>query len=131
MSDPHRGGKLEDMAVHGTKIPSDAGTQNVVPSQPDKRASKAYSANTIRTELGDHVIPDNTTAMPSGHDESGYTGDVTSATGHELPVDVEAKRVGMDTHGGKEQGHTGKEFRANTGKAAGTSDRSKAPDQNM
>jgi hypothetical protein len=28
--DPHEGGRLEDMAVEGTKIPDDAGTQRLV-----------------------------------------------------------------------------------------------------
>ena len=28
--DPHQGGRLEDMAAKGTKIPGDAGKQNIV-----------------------------------------------------------------------------------------------------
>jgi hypothetical protein len=31
-SDPHQGGRLEDMAVDGTTIPGDAGRQNLVSS---------------------------------------------------------------------------------------------------
>jgi len=62
------------------------------------------SARTARKELGDHAILDNTTAMASGYDKSGYTGGFMSATGDELPMDAEAERVGMDTQGGKEQG---------------------------
>lgn len=32
--DPHKGGSLSDMAVTGTKIPNDAGKQNLIPSVP-------------------------------------------------------------------------------------------------
>lgn len=32
--DPHTGGSLSDWAVSGTKIPNDAGKQNLIPSVP-------------------------------------------------------------------------------------------------
>ena len=46
------------------------------------------------------------------------------ATGHELPMDAEAQRVGMDTHGekGRGLGDMQKELSPNIGRAAGTSD---------
>lgn len=39
--DPHVGGSLSDMAVTGTKIPNDAGVQNIIPSvaRPDQISS--------------------------------------------------------------------------------------------
>lgn len=41
--DPHVGGRLEDMAPTGTKIPNDAGVQNIIPSvaRPDQIGSNA------------------------------------------------------------------------------------------
>ena len=75
-------------------------------------------------ELGDYTIPDNAMAMRSGLDESGRTGDAIGATGHELPMDHEAQRVGMDTRGGKGRsgGYAEKKLSTNIDGEAGTSD---------
>lgn len=95
-TDARRGGKLEDMAVHGTTIPTDSGTQSVAPSSRNERAEKAYNIGRARTNPLDPTIADNRTDMPSKGDE-GLTGEVTTGTGNVLPVDIEAKRMGQDS----------------------------------
>lgn len=39
--------------------------------------------------------------MPSDTGIGGLTGEVVTGTGDQLPVDVEAKRMGQDSSGGK------------------------------
>lgn len=109
-----RGGKLEDTAAHGTSIPSDSGTQPVVPSSRNEKAEKAYGATT-RTNPLDPAITDNVINMPSGTGDGGLTGEVVTGIGDQLPVDVEAKRLGQDSSGGKDFGaskHTLKDKRS-------------------
>lgn len=96
-----RGGKLEDMAVHGTSIPSDSGTQHNVPSSCNKKAESAYDTSTLYANLLNPAIADNTIDMPSRGD-GGLTGGVVTSVGDQLPADVEAKRVGQDSSGGGE-----------------------------
>lgn len=47
--DPHTGGSLEDWAVTGTKVPNDAGKQNVIPSvpRPDQVTSTSEDPNDL------------------------------------------------------------------------------------
>lgn len=97
----YRGGSLEEMSARGgTSIPNEAGTQQTISSEPDRRRDAAYQANTTAPDL--QGVADNSAAMPA--DDLGLTGEVVTASGDQLPADVEAKRLGMDTAGGKVRG---------------------------
>lgn len=96
-NESHLGGTLAEMSARGgTKIPSDAGTQPTEPSS--KRAEKLKIDPEFRFPGSDNVID-----MPNNPGDQGYTGEVLTGTGHQMPVGAESKRVGY-THGGK---HTG------------------------
>lgn len=113
-AEAHRGGKLEDMAVHGTSIPSDSGTQHTVPPSCNKKAERAYNTSTSYTNPLNPAIADNTIDMPSRGD-GGLTGEVVTGIGDQLPADVEAKRMGQDSSGGKNidgSKHTLKDLRS-------------------
>ena len=48
--DPNpQGGSLTDMAVEGTKVPDDAGTQNIIPSvpRPDQSSESSMDSNSL------------------------------------------------------------------------------------
>lgn len=94
VDEAHRGGTLEEMSARGgTKIPRESGTQPV-----------AHSDAAERTVRGGGFV-DNVKAMPdSAADDSGLTGEVRTGLGDLLPPGVEAKRINMDTTGGKEIG---------------------------
>lgn len=113
--DPHQGGRLEDMAATGTKLPNDAGQQNVIPSVPRPDQADPDSG---KTGVDLAQAADNDTIMPSGPgDKAGSgapaTGEVVSGTGHQLPAAVEQKH---SNSGGKE----GKTGGSREGKAAGS-----------
>lgn len=113
-AEARRGGKLEEMAIHGTSIPSDSGTQHIIHPSRNKRVEKAYEASTTFKNPLDPSLADNTVDIPSRSD-GGLTGEVVTGTGDQLPADVEAKRVGQDSSGGKNLGgskHTLKDMRS-------------------
>jgi hypothetical protein len=90
----HRGGTLEEMSARGgTSIPKESGTQPVAHSEPSRR------------HISGSTAVDNVKPMPeSVDDNNGLTGEVRTGMGDALPPGVEAKSIGMDTHGGKEVG---------------------------
>lgn len=115
-SDPHQGGRLEDMAAEGTKIPDDAGTQNVVCV-----SHKTYLSTSLHVQLQHailtlsqiHSVPrpdqinpdpslahaniahgaDNAFDIPRSVNDPGQTGEVLTGTGDQLNSNVEKKNL--------------------------------------
>ncbi|KAK1833038.1 hypothetical protein QBC39DRAFT_255487 [Podospora conica] len=93
MSDQHhQGGDLFDMAKDGTKVPGDAGKQNIIPSvaRPDQKSSETAGG------LGAASLHD---AADNAANITGF-GEVISAGGA-MPEDVGQK---YSRSGGKERG---------------------------
>ncbi len=80
--DAHQGGRLEDMAVSGTKIPNDAGQQRTIPSvpRPDQVDPDSGDASSLATAA------DNPTDIPRSTRDTGMTGEVVTGTGNTLPA---------------------------------------------
>ncbi|KAF8246203.1 hypothetical protein K440DRAFT_632441 [Wilcoxina mikolae CBS 423.85] len=97
--DSYLGGTLAEMSARGgTTIPSSAGTQ---PTE-----SSSARAEKLKIDPSFHFPggSDNVVDMPNGpEDYQGYTGEVLTGTGHQLPVGAESKRVGS-SYGGKHMG---------------------------
>lgn len=96
-----QGGDLSDMAVSGTSIPNDAGTQRTIPSVPNPE-----QASTSTT--GGLGAPDLASAADNGRPqdgESGATGEVITATGDQLPAGVESKRLDPSSGNDAAKGH--------------------------
>ena len=84
-SDSHQGGRLEDLAVEGTKIPNDAGVQNIIPSVP-RPDQMAENADFSKDNLGAADLQgaaDNVTDMPRRNKDIGATSEVITGTGGE------------------------------------------------
>lgn len=88
-NDTHQGGDLSDMATTGTKVPGDAGVQNIIKSVP--RPDQATSDDAGAADLV--TAADNQTDMPRRNQDIGATGEVTTGTGDQLPAQVESKRL--------------------------------------
>ena len=75
MTDKHpQGGSLADMAVDGTKVPSDAGTQRTIPSVPNPNQlaqDQSSGANMA-------AAADNATDIPRGNRDMGATSEVVT-----------------------------------------------------
>jgi len=94
-----KGGSLSDMAVHGTEMPTENPTQEVVPSSEHPHANVVGSEGSSQHTA---FIADNSTAMPSGPRDTGAgTGEVLTGTGDILPDSVLEKNLGP-SHGGME-----------------------------
>jgi hypothetical protein len=90
-TDSHQGGRLEDMAEKGTSIPNDAGVQRLIPSvpRPDQiDPSPDYS------HTNPALATDNAIDIPRGAGDRGVPGEVFTATGDQLPANVEKKNLG-------------------------------------
>ncbi|KAF2873413.1 hypothetical protein BDV95DRAFT_566954 [Massariosphaeria phaeospora] len=92
--DAHEGGRLEDLAVTGTSIPSDAGKQRTIPSvpRPDQLESPADAV-------------DNQTDIPRGVNDRGVTGEVMTGAGDALSSNVERKNLDDAGYNAGAHGH--------------------------
>ena len=83
------------MAVSGTKIPADAGSQRLIPSVPNPAQEELSKPSSLSadsaTTLADSAT--NPTDLPRGYNDTGLTGEVMSGTGNQLPASVEQKRA--------------------------------------
>jgi hypothetical protein len=96
-TDPRTGGSLADMAPRGTKMPNDAGQQNLLPSVP--RADQMSEHNQFDYQgQGQPTLAfaaDNATDVPRSTRDIGATGDVITEIGSTAPAEVEAKRLNL------------------------------------
>ncbi|THY45433.1 hypothetical protein D6C97_08619 [Aureobasidium pullulans] len=100
-TDPHQGGNLSDMAVTGTSIPNDAGAYETLPSVPNPE--QADINNRTSTNLAGAA--DNATDMPKSSKDMGATGEVMTATGDQLPPQVESKNLHFGANDSADKGH--------------------------
>ncbi|KAF1356871.1 hypothetical protein BDV97DRAFT_394749 [Delphinella strobiligena] len=133
MPDAHRGGSLSDMAVNGTSIPNDAGKQNVIPSvpRPDQKEghpafqqgglggadlasaagehphspSHSHSANLPPNKAPIDKSKDNQTDLPRNPKDIGASAETMTATGDQLPAQVESKRLHFGANDALAKGH--------------------------
>ncbi|KAF2994517.1 hypothetical protein E8E13_003009 [Curvularia kusanoi] len=90
-TDPHQGGRLEDMAVTGTTIPGDAGQQRLIPSVPrpdQKSPNPGYYSHTNPAHAADNAFD-----IPRGVEDQGSTGEVLSGTGDQITSNIEKKNL--------------------------------------
>ncbi|USP76018.1 hypothetical protein yc1106_03292 [Curvularia clavata] len=89
-SDPHQGGRLEDMAVHGTNIPGDAGRQNTIPSvpRPDQKDAPVEFSHANIAHAADNAFD-----IPRSVNDRGHTGEVISGTGDQMTSNIEKKNI--------------------------------------
>jgi hypothetical protein len=94
-TDPHTGGSLSEMAPTGTRMPNDAGRQNVIPSKarPDQQEENhQFSYDGIaQPTLG--RAADNPIDVPRSTRDIGATGEVITGTGDTLPAEIETKKM--------------------------------------
>jgi len=105
--DPHVGGDLNDMAIHGTKIPNDAGKMRTIPSvpRPDQiEGNETYNPGGIGSaDLSSAA--DNATDIPRRNKDIGATGGVITGIGDQLPAQVESKRLHFSPNNPLAKGH--------------------------
>jgi hypothetical protein len=102
-SDAHKGGDLSDMAVHGTKIPNDAGKMNLIPSAP-----RPDQVNEDSMDLGSATLAgaaDNNTDIPRRNRDMGGTDEIITGTGDQMPPAVESKRLHYGANEPFSKGH--------------------------
>ena len=89
-TDPHQGGRLEDMAPTGTWLPNDAGVQRTIPSvaRPDQRNPPASISHTSPAFAADNPID-----IPRSTLDSGTTSSVMTGTGDSIDSSIEKKRM--------------------------------------
>lgn len=101
--DPHQGGDLASMAKSGTTIPSDAGTQRLIPSvpRPDQTTLPAdgLGADSVA------AAADNATDIPRGPGDGGPQGEVVTGTGDGLPGVVQTKNLHPQASNPAAKGH--------------------------
>ncbi|KAL1997910.1 hypothetical protein VTN02DRAFT_445 [Thermoascus thermophilus] len=101
-SDPHSGGKLQDMAPTGTHTPGDAGLQNttVLPSiaRPSQRAEHRLFDNQGLGAPDLATAADNATDVPRSTRDAHASHGVITGTGDVLPPEVETKRCHFGGH---------------------------------
>ena len=93
-SDPHTGGRLEDMATTGTKIPNDAGVQRIIPSvaRPDQRAENSQFSNDGLAAADLQSAADNAGDVARRNADMGLgTGEAVTGLGDQLPASVGTK----------------------------------------
>ncbi|PSK55400.1 hypothetical protein B9Z65_2789 [Elsinoe australis] len=98
---PHQGGDLSDMAATGTKVPGDAGQQRIIPSvpRPDQIPSNSDGATNLAGAA------DNQADVPRANKDIGATGEVFTATGDQLPAQVESKNLHFGANDPLAKGH--------------------------
>ncbi|KAF2121572.1 hypothetical protein BDV96DRAFT_564591 [Lophiotrema nucula] len=102
-SDPHQGGRLEDMAATGTSIPGDAGKQNLIPSVP--RPDQIDPSPEDFSHTNPAHAADNAFDIPRGVRDQGVTGEVTTGTGDGLSSNIEKKNLDDADLDPKAKGH--------------------------
>ncbi|KAL1964641.1 hypothetical protein VTN77DRAFT_6815 [Rasamsonia byssochlamydoides] len=93
--DPHTGGSLSEMAPTGTRMPNDAGLQNLIPSKarPDQQQeNRQFDYNGLAQPTLEKAA-DNPTDMPRSTRDTGASGEVMTAMGDALPAEVETKNL--------------------------------------
>ncbi|KAK4507367.1 hypothetical protein PRZ48_001102 [Zasmidium cellare] len=105
--DPHQGGDLSDMAVDGTKVPNDAGKQNLIPSvpRPDQQAENPQYHNQFINAADPQGAVDNATDIPRQFKDMGATGEVITGIGDQLPPQIESKRLHNGPNDSVAKGH--------------------------
>ncbi|KAI9691766.1 MAG: hypothetical protein M1822_007838 [Bathelium mastoideum] len=105
--DAHRGGTLEELAAEGTRIPNDAGVQNLIPSvpRPDQMSedSNFSKGNVGATDL--QGAADNATDIPRRNKDIGATSEVVTGTGDQMPVQIESKNLHFGPNEPLSKGH--------------------------
>ncbi|KAF2019934.1 hypothetical protein BU24DRAFT_419535 [Aaosphaeria arxii CBS 175.79] len=101
-TDPHTGGRLEDMAKDGTSIPGDAGVQRLIPSKP--RPDQVDPSDAFAHANPAHAA-DNAFDIPRGLADRGMTGEVTTAMGDQLPSSIEKKNLDDANYDPRAKGH--------------------------
>jgi len=94
MSDAKQGGNISDMAVDGTSIPNDVGSQRTIPSvpRPGQTTQSANDPNDLgATDLSGAA--DNQSDIPRNPRDQAGNGEVLTATGHTVPSTVETKHL--------------------------------------
>ena len=106
-SDPHKGGRLEDMAEHGTTMPNDAGQHNIIRSvpRPDQTSENPQFDNEGIGEPNYQLAADNPRDMPRSTKDVGVSGEVITGTGDALPPEVESKRLNFGAQDAGAKGH--------------------------
>ncbi|KAL2876864.1 hypothetical protein SGCOL_007889 [Colletotrichum sp. CLE4] len=98
MADAKQGGDLYDMAKDGTKVPGDAGKQNIIKSVPNPHQDPSAAGELGSTTL--HGAADNALDTKKGRPSG--VGEGISATGHEIPQSVTGKPGGRGGTQGSE-----------------------------
>ena len=109
-TDPHQGGRLEDVAAEGTTLPRDAGKQRLVGLTTSHthlcfvgRLTVLYISSVPRPDQKgpgpefSHTNPayaaDNAFDIPRGVNDQGSTGEVISGTGDQISSNIEKKNL--------------------------------------
>ena len=85
-NDAHQGGSLEELAATGTKVPNDAGVQNLIPSVP-RPDQLTEDSNFAKGNVGASDLQgaaDNATDFPRRNKDIGATSEVITGTGGKL-----------------------------------------------
>ncbi|KAL6710223.1 hypothetical protein ACN47E_009169 [Coniothyrium glycines] len=84
------GGRLEDMAAEGTTIPSDAGTQRLIPSvpRPDQIDPPSDLAHSNIAHAADNAFD-----IPRSVADRGETGEILTGAGDQLTSNLEKKNM--------------------------------------
>jgi hypothetical protein len=102
-SDPRQGGRLEDMAVDGTTIPSSSAQPRYIKSVP--RPDQIVEDPNSLGQSGLDRAADNVTDMPRRNKDMGATGEVITGTGDQLPAQIESKRLHYGPNNPLAKGH--------------------------
>ncbi|KAH7116039.1 hypothetical protein B0J11DRAFT_584073 [Dendryphion nanum] len=100
-SDPHTGGRLEDMAAQGTTIPNDAGAHRTIPSKP--RPDQVNPGSEFSHANPAHAA-DNAFDIPRSVNDAGVTGEIVTGTGDQITGNIEKKNLD-DASGPYAKGH--------------------------
>ncbi|RAR08273.1 Nop-like protein [Stemphylium lycopersici] len=101
-SDPHQGGRLEDMAATGTTVPGDAGKMNTIPSvpRPDQKDPGVEFSHTNPLHAADNAFD-----IPRSVNDRGQTAEVISGIGDQMPANVEKKNLDDANFDPRAKGH--------------------------
>ncbi|KAF2265856.1 hypothetical protein CC78DRAFT_514854 [Lojkania enalia] len=102
-TDPHQGGRLEDMAPTGTSVPNDAGKYNTLPSVP--RPDQVDPSPVDFSHANPAHAADNTFDIPRGTKDRGITGEVMTGIGDQLTSNIEKKRLDDASYDPRAHGH--------------------------
>lgn len=101
-SNQRESGRLEDMAVDGTSIPSDSAQPRIIKSVP--RPDQIDDSNSLGQSQLDAAV-DNPTDMPRRNQDLGATGEVITGTGDQMPASIESKRMHFGANEPLAKGH--------------------------